>query len=390
VWTIDQFEDLLSPRGQRALAEAEARAPTPATLLKDLEALRAEYGQGLARAAVETAMLRTRAAAKFSRASAMYFTRDGLEQATAEPVAHHRAARFAGCHEVWDLCCGIGGDLIQIARHGPGVRAADHDPVRLRMAERNAEVYGVRSHVRFEEADVTRLALPEGAWIFFDPGRREGARRISNPADYQPPLSTIEPWLQAGSSVGVKVAPGIDYDRLPWQPFEVEVVSLNGDVKETVLWFGHLARGARTATLLPSGVSLTTTDVEPIAVEPPRAFLYEPDGAVIRAHLVEHLAEQINATKIDAEIAFLSSDHHVTTPFARAFSVHDVLPFNLKHLRRYLRERGIGNVVIKKRGSPLDPQELEHALRLQGERSAVIVLTHVMGKPSVIICDVRP
>ncbi len=109
---------------------------------------------------------------------------------------------------------------------------------------------------------------------------------------------------------------------------------------------------------------------------------------MIRAHLVEHLAHTLGTTKIDAEIAFLSGDHLISTPFARSFKVDTVMPFNLKRLRRHLRERGIGHVVVKKRGSPIDPQELERALRLEGHRAAVVVLTHVQGKPSVVICDV--
>ena len=147
-------------------------------------------------------------------------------------------------------------------------------------------------------------------------------------------------------------------------------------------------RGERTATLLPRGATLTATAVSRIAVEPPGAYLYEPDGAVIRAHLVEQLAAELGATKIDEDIAFLSTGTLVATPFARAFRVDAVLPFNLKRLRGRLRELGVGQVVIKKRGSPIDPQMLERQLRLQGDRSAVIVLTHVMGKPSAMICDV--
>jgi hypothetical protein len=109
---------------------------------------------------------------------------------------------------------------------------------------------------------------------------------------------------------------------------------------------------------------------------------------VIRAHLVEQLAAELGATKIDSDIAFLSHDTRVETPFARSFRIDEVIPFNLKRLRHWLRERNIGQVVVKKRGSPIDPQELERQLRLEGDHAAVLVLTHVLGKPSVIICDV--
>ena len=194
--------------------------------------------------------------------------------------------------------------------------------------------------------------------------------------------------MPRAGGIGVKVAPGIDYDRLPWGTFEVEIVSLGGEVKEAVLWFGDLVRGKRTATVLPAGVSLSFMPTPPIEIRPPRGFLYEPDGAVIRAHLVEQLAADLGATKLDAEIAFLSSDNQIETPFARSYRVDEVMPFNLKRLRQWLRERGIGRVVVKKRGSPIDPQTLEHQLRPQGPHAAVLVLTHVLAKPAVIVCDV--
>lgn len=386
--TLETFEALLEPRGQAALVAAMERGSTQATLLADVEALRREYGAELAAAATEMALLRARASAKFSRAAEMYFTRDALEQATAEEVARHRAGRYADAKQVWDLGCSIGGDALQFALAGPQVIGLDVDALRLRMAACNADAYGVDGQVRLRQADVLAWDMPAGATIFCDPARRRGGRRVFDPEMYQPPLSIVERWMGTAAGIGVKVAPGIDYDALPWQDCEVEVISLDGEVKETVLWFGALARGTRTATLLPSGVTLTAGEVGLIAAAAPQAYLYEPDGAVIRAHLVEHLAMELGATKIDEDIAFLTTAERVTTPFARAWRIDEVMPFNLKRLRHWLRERNIGRVVVKKRGSPIDPQALERQLRLTGTGTAVVVLTHVLGKPSVLICDV--
>ena len=387
VLTLETFEALLSPRGQEALGLAVARRPSPATLLADLESLRGPYGPTLAAAAVEMAVLRARAVGKFSRASEMYFTREALEQATPEPVAQHRASRYQHGATTWDLCCSIGGDLIHLARTVGAAAGVDLDPLRLRMAGCNAEVYGVGDRVRLEQTDAAAWEAPPGASIFFDPARRQDGRRVFDPEHYHPPLTLIDRWLPRADGIGVKVAPGIDYDALPWQEREVEVVSLGGEVKEAVLWFGRFARTERSATVLPAGATLCATAVERIPSTHPRRYLYEPDGAVIRAHLVEQLAAELGATKIDDEIAFLSSDEERATPFARSFRVDEVLPFNLKHLRRRLRERGIGRIVVKKRGSPIDPQVFERQLRPQGDRSAVIVLTRVLGKPAALVCD---
>ncbi len=105
------------------------------------ERLRARYPAELVMSALAQHDLRERARAKFSVPERMYFTREGLEQASAEPVARHRAARYAGFERVADLCTGIGGDLLALAR-GRAALAVDLDHVHLRMAVRNARALG--------------------------------------------------------------------------------------------------------------------------------------------------------------------------------------------------------------------------------------------------------
>lgn len=395
--TLDQ---LRTDTGVAALGAARALEPSPATLLRDLETLRKLFPPELASAALETVMLRQRARAKFSRADEMFFTREALEQASGERVACHRAERFtADDAPVYDACCSIGGDALGLALAGIPVRGIDIDPVRVALAEANLAVYGVAQLAELRVADATMLELPKGATVFFDPARRgadgrggrHAGKRVWRPEEYQPPLSLIDRWLPRVAGLAVKVAPGIDYDALPYH-CEVELVSVAGEVKEACLWFGRFQRHRRSATVLPaSGPPATIHAAEgmTVPVVEPLRFLYEPDGAVIRAHLVEELARQIDAAKIDDEIAFLTADSLQATPFARAFAVREVLPFNLKRLRSRLRELEIGRVVVKKRGSPIDPQVLEQQLRLPRElpHATTLVLTRVRGQPSVILCD---
>ena len=79
------------------------------------------------------------------------------------------------------------------------------------------------------------------------------------------------------------------------------------------------------------------------------------------------------------------------TPLARAYAVQDVFGFQLKTLRSWLRDRGVGRLTIKKRGTAVQPEQLRKQLRLStswGEADATIVLTRVAGRQSVIA--VRP
>src|SRR5918999_5369622 len=116
------FAAVLTPAGQRLLAEAAVADLSEAGLLATAARLRARHPPDLVAAVLTQLRLRARARDKFGPdADRMYFTRDGLEQATRATVAAHRARRFAACpaaggqagrRPVLDLCCGIGGGPI--------------------------------------------------------------------------------------------------------------------------------------------------------------------------------------------------------------------------------------------------------------------------------------
>ncbi len=387
--TLDDFTFLQSPAGGRWLAEL---ADTPISKHNQLQIashLRQEMEPARAQAVMETAVLRQKAITKFSRAAQMFFTRPALEQSSSETIASYRAHRFAdaGICRVADLGCGIGGDAIGMAAHAH-VIGVEMEPLRLAMAEANMRAYGRELMFKPLLADFTTLSLPDVDALFFDPARRDArGKRFFSVHAYQPPLRWIEGW-KGGLPTAVKISPGVDYNELPADA-EVEFISVNGELKEAVLWYGSLRTHVeRRATLLVSDNvhTMTTTDMPGyIVAAPPKQFLYEPDNAIIRAHLVKQLAAQLDATKLDDEIAYLSSDEEMETPFARRFRIDDYFPFQLKRLRRYLRERDIGRVTIKKRGSPLEPEELRRRLRLRGERACTIFLTFVEGETAVLI-----
>ena len=383
--TLDDLAFLLSPQGQHWLHDVGQMEITSQTHLQVATWLRQKLPQTQAQAVLETIVLRQHADTKFSRAEQMYFVRAALEQASAEVVSNHRAKRFAAldCHHIADLGCGIGGDAIALAAEAE-VTGVEWDPVRLAMAQENIRVYGHSERFHPLQADLHSLTpLKQMDALFIDPARRdEQGRRFFSLAQYQPPLRLIDQWRAVVPETAVKISPGVDYAELP-PDAEVEFVSLNGEMKEAVLWYGRFHSGVqRRATLLATGDTLTTEDLPaaPIPCTQPQAYLYEPDAAVIRAHLVQALAAKLPASQIDESIAYLTSETAVTTPFARCFAVADHFPFQLKQLRHYLRERNVGSVTIKKRGSPLEPSKLQQQLRLAGpkEEHRFLFLTHIL------------
>ncbi|WP_061295281.1 class I SAM-dependent methyltransferase [Herbidospora cretacea] len=377
---LESFARLLTDDGQTALAEAGAMLGTGAGPVEAVSALRRRFDPDLVSAALTQAGLRRRAAAKFGdEAARMYFTPHGLEQATRPEVAGHRAKRLAGL-SVADACCGIGGDLIAQARAGCEVDAVDLDPLTVAVATANTQALGVRTTVRL--ADATTLDPSAYDALFADPARRTTKGRVFDPAAYSPAWDVILDLIGRANRACLKVAPGIPYEYIP-DGMEAEWVSFRGEVKEAVLWSGS---SGRRATLLPYGETMTARGVEADVALIGR-YLYEPDGAAVRAHLVGEVAEILGGWLIDPQIAYLSADSHVPTPWAAGYLVEEVMPFSLKRLRSALRERKVGAVTIKKRGSAVDVEKLRHDLRLSGEGSAVVLLTRLGTRPVAVIAS---
>ena len=374
--TPAQARLLLSDRGREAVAHAGGLDLSPTARIGAAEAVRAAAGPELGPLALEQALLRERARAKHPRGAELWWTGEALEQATSSVVAAHRAQRFDA--PVLDLCCSVGGDLLALPEGSTGV---DLDEARLLLAAENARVLGRR--VALVRADVTTLQ-PRGD-VFADPARRSGGRRVFDARSYAPPLDLLLGWLPRLRSLGVKVAPGIDHAAVP-AGVELELVSLRGEVKEAVLWAGAARRGsARSATLLPAGVTLLDDPVPAPGVRPPGRWLLEPDGAVVRAHLVEQVVAAVDGWLLDATIAYVSADEPVPTPYGTWFEVLEVLPFGLKRLREVLRAYDAGPLVVKKRGTAVEPDVLRKQLGLRGSREVTVVLTRSAGRQLAMV-----
>ncbi|SCF06007.1 Methyltransferase domain-containing protein [Micromonospora echinospora] len=388
---LDQFAVLRTPEGSAALdAAARVAGGDPLTSAAALRS--AGVPADLAAAALTQAELRRRATGKFGpEAAGMFLTRAGLEQATRRVVADRRAARLrdAGVRALADLGCGLGADALAAARAGIRVYGVEADPLTAAMAAANAGAAGLADAFTVECGDATAFDVSRVDGVFCDPARRSTGtgRRIFDPKAYSPPWDFVTDLAARVPHTVVKVAPGLDHALIP-AGAEAEWVSVDGDLVEAALWCGRLAELPRRATVLRAGAvhQLTGSGTEEAAVGPVRRYLYDPDPAVVRAHLVAELATALGATIADPSIAYLYADTPDVTPFARCLEVTDVLPFSLKRLRALLRDRRVGRVEILKRGSALEPERLRRDLRLAGDQAASVVLTRVAGAPTALVC----
>ncbi|MEU0677716.1 SAM-dependent methyltransferase [Streptomyces sp. NPDC006172] len=382
---MNDLAPLLTPEG-RALLDA-VRGTAPAGELAVATRLRRTHPAALVSAALGQERLRQRAAVKFGAedAARMFFTPNGVEQSTRASVAAYRAARLRelGMSSVADLCSGIGGDAIALARAGIRVLAVDRDPVTAAAARANADALGLAGLIDVREADVTEVDTAGYDAVFVDPARRGGRGRIFDPEAYSPPLSWAVAAALKAPHAALKVAPGIPHEAVPAEA-EAEWISDGGDVKEAVLWFGT-DPGAVRATLLPGPRTLRGAGLPNPPVRPVGRYLYEPDGAVIRAHLVADVARDLDGGLVDETIAYVTADALLPTPYATAYEITDRLPFNVKKLKALLREREVGILTVKKRGSAVEPEELRKKVRPQGPNAATVFLTRVAGAPTMLV-----
>lgn len=415
---LPAFSALLTDAGREVLAEVDPVAVTkdPLSTASRLRANPAVSALApdlpvseLVNAVMTQVGLRERGRAKFGeRATRMFFTPDGLEQSTRASIAAHRAERVAEVAgsvldggTAGDLCCGVGADLLALAEVGVPVEGVDADPLTVAVARANIEALGLESYARVREGDVNDVTPGAYPLLFCDPARRGGRGRVFDPAAYSPSWDVATDLAERAEAACLKAAPGIPHEVLS-PAASAEWISVDGELKETALWFGTLAGGpSRRATVLHERPGLleregaiahldADPDVGPAPVDAPRRYLYDPDPAVVRSHLVAEAAARVDGALLDERIAYFTSERAEASALWRVLEIVEFAPFSLKRLRSSIRSHKAGTITIKKRGSAVDTEKLRRDLRASGPESMTVVLTRIGEKPFYLLCREIP
>jgi hypothetical protein len=378
----DDVGYLRSEAGAAALRAVAEYALTDSTRIADIVAIRARFADRAA-VLVETTLLRRRAADKYAGlcdVSDWLFTDEALQQASAAPVARHRAQRLAG-RTIHDVTCSIGTELVALRAVAARVVGSDIDPVRLAMARHN-----LGSAADLCRADALR-PVTRHSTVVADPARRGSGRRRFNPRDYRPALDELLD-VYRGRPFAVKSAPGIDFEQIRRLGFEgeIEVTSYHGSVREACLWSPALAqpRVRRRASILDGGEEVTDDEPDDCPARPAGRWLVDPDGAVVRAGLVRHYGARHGLWQLDPNIAYLSGDE--LPPRVRGFEVIEQLAFDERRLRQALAALDCGSLEILVRGVDVDPDALRGRLRLRGSRSLTVVIARVGPGATAFVC----
>lgn len=340
---------------------------------------------------ISQAKLRSRAVSKFgsSLASTMLFTEEGLEQATRQQVAAWHAQKFLthGIKTVTDLGCGIGADALAFAQAGLEVTAIEKDELTANIAKYNLNNYPMATVSNADALDIE----PESPSFWLDPARRKlsskaAGRVMLKPEDFSPNLNFAFE-IGARHTAGIKLAGSLPHELIP-EDCEANWVSHNNELVETVLWFGELGQsGKRSALILADTMTEYSGDLIQAPISEVGKFVYDPNPALVRSHLLGAFAVENGLWGIAPSIAYLSSDNEISSPWLRGFEVMESLPLDVKRIAKRMSELDIGTLEIKKRGVDITPEQLRPKLKLKGRNAATLILTRVGDARKALVCQ---
>lgn len=390
--SLDDYRWLVSGSADSLLADLAAHDESA---VQRTTRLRRQLPAARAHLVLEQLDLRRRAKQKFASADKMFFTRLALEQATDQWVAGHKAQRFASAGTIVDLCCGIGGDLLDLAQ-GKTVLGVDRNPIMATIAAANLERLAPASSAGLVvAADAVSTDLRAAAAWHIDPDRRPYGRRTTRAVLHSPAPDAIDEFRAQCPAAAVKLAPAAELPRHWQSEAELEWIGRDRQCRQLVAWFGPLANvpGRRTATVIAAAGARTIVErpgaTLPMAERVGR-FVFEPDAAVLAAALTASLAAEHGLAEFTAGVGYLTADVAVSDPALACFEVLEMLPLRAKLIAGWLRERNIGQVEIKKRGVSLEPEQWRRQLRLAGSGEATLLIAPVSGKPTAIVARRLP
>ncbi len=366
---------------------------------KTIASLRRELGDDLADIVLTSASLQSKAVAKFGD-GVWWASEKSLQQSTAWQVANVKASWF-GDRRVEDLCCGIGGDTMALARRGI-VTGFDLDPGAAELAAANLMEASGASESSVRVADVCTLSRAADVGVHIDPDRRQSGRRTVGPQWYQPAWNDVTKILRSTESAVVKLAPAAVVPTDDLGVTQRVWISLSGSVREQTLVCGdamrsvtsdctgdgiHAYRVASDGTFSCFGGSVQEVDVHHNTADTnlPRSFLVDPDASIRASGLTEKFAAMHDLSMLNGPTGFLTGDLDDKTlrDVASMAVVGEVLwhgSADDRKLRRQLRAIGAMAITVKVRGTDHDPAKLTRRYRDGGDQPVTLWIGRCGGR----------
>lgn len=392
--TRQDFFWLVSPEATPLLKYCQEAIANKTNAVRIIKTLRKKTTPTRSAILLELAQLRVRARKKFPFADEMYLTRKGYEQATGALLADYKAQRFTRFERVADVCCGIGGDLMFLAKREIDCETigVDQDPLACLYAKQNLGVAGVAGHAEVIESAFESYDLSSFDAIHIDPDRRIHGRTVQSNF-FVPSIPEILPRISDGN-LAIKVAPATpEPEQLPLG-VEREWIGDRRECKQQVLWFGEMAvhPGALTATCVNQDGSLEQISVAGDEIDSTifvaheiGPYIFEPHASVLAAKLTDTIANRHNLARLAAGIAYLTGDQPLSTSLMTRYKVLKTTALNVRSVAEELARLEVGQIEVKNRGAEKLLTEQFSRLKLDGPRRVSLLLTRHKRRGIAII-----
>lgn len=404
--TRDDFLWLMSDEAAPVLKQVQGAFAERVNVVRIAKSLRKLTTPTRGALVMEQAQLRKKAGQKFTRASRMFFTRRGLEQASGQRLAEYKAARFQALKNVADVCCGIGGDLLSLARRDQSGEPTEGmlrtigveiDELTSLFARKNLDAYSLGPELaEVRQIDFAEFDLSNLDGLHVDPDRRVQERTVHG-SRFLPCLPDVFQRIPANCTAAIKVAPATP--QASYFPPDVQREWLGDDreCKQQILWVGPKTDkpGHRTATHIGkqgevSQISVPETESRPgvtIGNQIMR-YLYEPHAIVLAAQLNNVIGDRYGLKRFSADVVYLTGDDDIEDPLLTQFEVLAVLPLNLRKTQIFLNRLEVGEIEVKKRGIDDVTASQFKRLKLEGKQRATVLLTR-LGRTRIAVIGKR-
>ena len=328
--------------------------------------------------------------------------KESVRFATPEPIARYRAQRLK-CGTLADISCGIGGQTVFFAQQCEFVYAVEIDPKKIEYAKKNCEMYGL-DNVKFICGDALDPKvieqIPAVDVVFSDPFRpaEEDKRQVSSLEPGIP--NVLSAYGEKTKNFAFEAPPQMPPERIPFD-CEKEYISLDGQLNRLTLYFGDLKQNEQLAVALPAGEGLVSQygpRPEIRETEKMKLFAYEPEPSVIAAELLPELIESMmqmagplmgafELFRVDKKRLLITSEALIKQPMIKNhYLIQKICPFDPREINKFLKDKNIGNVVLRAGVKPEDYWEVRNEVEkgLEGNKTV-----HLFVKDGVaILCEV--
>jgi hypothetical protein len=320
---------------------------------------------------------------------------------------------FPSNKPVVDGCCGAGVDLVALALRGASI-GIDHDPSLVAIANANLAAHGLAETAQEGNlpCDFTNRVSNNSRYLHLDPDRRAAdsiQRRLRNAEDYSPSLTESLEMIRQTSGAILKLAPASTIEPQVESALQNEVglhrcwLGNLGECRQQLLVTGELLAGELAKSILdrPAGIEcrsavLCEPNAESTVIggqpqetctgeQKPRRFIYDCHAVLHAAQLQMVWAKSVDASPLGTSQGYFTADEANCSAWAQCFEVIDVLPWDERRVRRWLREHCIGEVEVKKRLLQLDANEHQRKLRGIGELKITLLITRLGDRVRAVL-----